>query len=64
MQSGFHNSFLFYLFHQHRLPIFSGRIVLDSNAKGVTQKKELIQIVPADNFQIEEAEIVDADQGE
>ena len=30
----------------------------------VTQKKELIQIIPADNFQIEEAEIIDADQGE
>jgi len=30
----------------------------------ITQKRELIQIVPADKFQIEEAEIVDGDTSE
>ena len=30
----------------------------------VTQKKELIQIVPADNFELQEAEIVDENQSE
>ena len=30
----------------------------------VTQKKELIQIVPADNFELQEAEVVDEDQSE